>query len=109
MPFVDDLIDAGIDILSPVQPNTRNMDHEYLKTKYGKKLSFHGGVDTQNILSQGDPSAIEKEVMRRIRILAKGGGFILSPSHHVQADVPVENIIALRDAVQKHGVYPIYT
>jgi uroporphyrinogen decarboxylase len=73
----------------------------------GDRLSFHGGIDVQQVLPFGTPEEVREEVRHRIRDLAPGGGYIASPSHNVQADVPPENLIAMRDAVEEFGYYPI--
>lgn len=105
--LIGDYIEAGVDILNCVQPNAGNMDHRRIKEKYGKILSFHGGVDVQYVMPFGTPEEVFSEVKKRIKLLGSGGGFILAPSHNLQHDVPPENIIALRDAVREFGQYPI--
>lgn len=93
-PLIPDLIEAGIDILHPVQPAARGMDHQILKTRYGKILCFWGGVDIQKALI-GTIRDVQKEVNTRIRILGRGGGYVLAPAHNIQPDTPPENIIEL--------------
>ncbi|MEM2180989.1 MAG: uroporphyrinogen decarboxylase family protein [Nitrososphaeria archaeon] len=104
-PFISDFIDAGIDVLNPVQPLAKGMDTKILKEKYGDKICFHGGIDTQRVLPYGTPLEVRKEVKRRIRDLAPNGGYILAPSHNIQVDTSPENIIALYKAAQKYGKY----
>ena len=99
--IIDDLIEIGVDILNPIQPKAKNMDGASLKTLYGKKVAFHGGVDTQDILPHGQPSEIRQEVQRLIRVLGRSGGYILAPAHSIQPDVPVDNILALYDETKR--------
>ena len=95
--LVPDLIDTGIDILNPIQPGAKGMDPEVLKRKYGDKLSFSGGFDIQNVLPHGTPEEVRAEAVRLARILGKDGGYIASAAHAVQADTPVENVLAMVD------------
>ncbi len=106
-PFMKDWADMGLDILDPIQPLARNMDTAAIKAEVGDRLSFHGGIDVQQVLPFGTPDEVREEVRQRIHDLAPGGGYIASPSHNVQADVPPENLIAMRDAVEEFGYYPI--
>jgi uroporphyrinogen decarboxylase len=106
-PLIEDYIRAGIDILNPVQPNVAEMDHARLKREFGNRLAFHGGIDVQGTMPFGTPGDVAAEVRQRLRDLAPGGGYILAPSHNLQADVPPENVVALRDAVHEYGEYPI--
>lgn len=96
--LLGDIIDMGVDILNPIQPGALEMEPERLKNKYGDKISFWGGIDEQKLLSEGSPAEIYKEVKRVITILGEKGGYILSPSHNIQPDVPVENIAAMYSA-----------
>ena len=91
---IDSLVDIGIDILDPLQFDAKGMDPVLLKTRWGKKLSFHGGVSVQKTLPFGTPGEVRREVSDRIRVLGKGGGYILAPSHAIQGGTPPENIIA---------------
>lgn len=104
--FIPDLIDVGIDVLNPVQPLAIGMDTKNLKEKYGDKICFHGGIDTQKVLPCGTPKEVEEEVIKRIRDLASNGGYILAPSHNIQVDTPPENIIIMYKVAQKYGKYP---
>jgi uroporphyrinogen decarboxylase len=94
---VPELIDCGVDILNPLQPAARGMEPEGLKQEFGNELAFHGGIDIQYLLPLEDPATVRKEVRRRAGILGEGGGYILAPSHNLQADIPVENIVAMYD------------
>jgi len=71
------------------------MDFEELKKTFGLRLTFHGGIDIQELLPHGTAEQVSEEVERAKRILGENGGYILSPAHHIQADTPIENILAL--------------
>lgn len=103
-PLIPDLIEAGVDILHPVQPAARGMDHRALKEKYGRKLCFWGGVDIQSALI-GSHDRVSREVSERIRSLGRAGGYVLAPAHNMQPDTPPENIVALFRAAQEMGRY----
>lgn len=100
-PIIEDLIEAGVDILDPIQPRAKNMEPERLKREFGDRLCFHGGIDIQYLLPYGTPEEVEAEVIRRCRILGRGGGYIAGPAHNVQGDVPVANLMAMVEAVKK--------
>ncbi len=102
--IVDDFIDMGIDVLNPIQPRTKYMTRERLFEEFGGKIAFMGGVDTQVILPYGTPEEVDAEVKDCISKLAGPSGYIIGPAHHVQADVPPENIAAFCNAVKKYGV-----
>jgi uroporphyrinogen decarboxylase len=97
--ILDDFIDIGVDIINPVQVSARGMDPLILKRRYGKRLSFWGGIDTQHILPYVSPREVVVEVQRIIDILGKDGGYVLNPVHNIQPDVPPQNIVALYDAI----------
>ena len=92
---IPDLIEAGLDVLYPVQPKATGMDLLSLKIKYGKALSFYGGVDVQHLLPYGGPDEIKEEAKRLYDLFKNDGGYILSTSHVVMEDVPPENFFAL--------------
>jgi uroporphyrinogen decarboxylase len=83
------------------------MNSAYLKENFGSMLTFHGGIDIQQVLPFGTKEEIEAEVQTRILDLGLGGGYILAPAHNVQADVKPENILYMIDAVKKFGDYPL--
>jgi uroporphyrinogen decarboxylase len=97
-PIIPDFIDAGLDILNPIQPLAQGMDPVYLKKRYGKDLVFFGGIDVQHLLPYGSPQMIKDEVRRRIDILGKNGGYIVAPAHNIQPDTSVDNILAFFEA-----------
>lgn len=98
MQAVPGLIDMGIDILEAIQFDARGMNPEELKGKYGNKLCFHGGVSVQKTLPFGSAEEVRTETLERIRVLGKNGGYILAPSHTIQAGTPPENIVAFLEA-----------
>lgn len=101
-PFIELFIEAGFDILNPVQINARGMDPGHLKKEYGDRIVFWGGgVDTQKVLSFGTPKDVEKQVMDNCEIFAKNGGFVFNTVHNIQANVPVDNILAMFEALKK--------
>lgn len=106
-PLIGDLIEIGLQILDPVQPLAAGMDSAELKRDFGRWITFHGGVDEQHVLPFGTEADVEAEVRVRLRAFAPGGGYILAPSHYVQADTPPANIVAMCRAAQRFGQYPI--
>lgn len=96
-PLIPDLIDMGVDLLSPIQTTAASMQPESLKSMFGDRLSFHGGIDIIEILPKKKPAEVVQEVKECIRILGKNGGYILASAHHIQSDTPLENIFAMYD------------
>ena len=94
------LIAGGIQVLDPIQPRAAGMQAAGLKADFGAALTFHGGIDIQQVLPFGTPEQVEAEVNARLAELAPGGGYILAPSHFVQADTPPHNILAMCQAAQ---------
>jgi len=106
--FINDFIDAGFDILNPVQTSAANMDPTELKRDFGDRITFWGGgIDTQKTLPFGAPDDIRREVRERLRIFGPGGGFVFNTIHNVQPMSPVENVLALYETVREYGEYPI--
>ena len=100
MEFIPDLIEIGVDVLTPVQVAADGMDTALLKKRFGKRLSFWGGgCDTQRVLAWGTPEEVRAEVRRRIRDLAPGGGFVFNTVHNILPEVPPRNIEARFEAV----------
>lgn len=93
--MIPDFIEMGVDILNPVQTSARGMNPGELKREFGKYLSFHGSGDIQRILRFGTPEKVRKKVRFLIKLLGQQGGFILAPSHNLQPDIPIDNIIAM--------------
>jgi hypothetical protein len=101
-PFLNSFIDAGFDIINPVQINAKGMDPQHLKDTYGDRITFWGGgVDTQKVLSFGTPEDVKKQVWRQCEILSKNGGFVFNTVHNTQANVPTENIVSMIDTLHK--------
>ncbi len=100
--FYSSFIEAGFDIINPVQCSATGMDPEHLKKTYGDRLVFWGGgVDTQKTLPFGTPDEVRAEVLERCRIFSPGGGFVFNAIHNVQARTPTANMVALLDAVKE--------
>ncbi|MCG8307500.1 MAG: hypothetical protein MI975_08920 [Cytophagales bacterium] len=99
-PLIPDFIEVGLDILNPIQPLAAEMDPQKLKNEFGKDLIFFGGICVQELLPHGTPETIKEEVTKRAEILGKNGGYIVAPAHNIQEDTPVENILALFEAVE---------
>jgi len=104
MEIVDGLIDMGIDVLQALQFSAKGMDPALLKERFGDRLCFEGGASVQTTLPFGSVADVQEEVQRLIRVLGKGGGYILGPSHAIQAGTPPENIVALFDTAASY--YP---
>ncbi len=103
---IPDLIEAGIDILNPVQVSAAGMHSAELKREFGRDLSFWGGaVDAQNVLQQGGVQAVKDDARRRIDDLAPGGGFVFAPIHNIQQDVPPANVVAMWQTLHAYGGY----
>jgi uroporphyrinogen decarboxylase len=90
--ILDDMTEIGLDVLNPIQP--LSMDPVYIKRRYGKRLTLFGAIDVQQLLPFGSPGEIKKAVRDAKAVLGEGGGYILSPAHHIQSDTSLENIQA---------------
>ena len=100
--FMRSFIDCGFDIINPVQCSAAHMEADHLKREYGADLVFWGGgVDTQNTLPFGTVEEVRAEVLERCEIFGRGGGFVFNTIHNVQAGTPIENIVAVVDAVNE--------
>jgi len=95
---IDDLIDIGIDILNPLQPECNNL--KMINDKYKSKLSFWGGIGVQSVMPHGNPDEVRARVKETINILGKEGGYLIAPAHILDPSVPWENVIAFIDAVR---------
>ncbi|MBP6964939.1 MAG: methyltransferase [Armatimonadetes bacterium] len=99
--LIPDFIDAGFDILNPVQVSAADMDARSLKSRFGDRITFWGGsVDTQQTLPFGTPDQVRAEVRERIEVFGRGGGFVFNAIHNIQARTPVENLLAMFDVVR---------
>ncbi len=103
--LLEDMIDAGVEILNPVQTSAAEMDLATLKKEFGSEIVFHGAIDVQTVLPRGKPQDVRDEVKRVLDVLAPGGGYVLAPSHNIQGDTPPENIVAMFEAALEYGVY----
>ena len=107
-PLIPDFIDIGVDILNPIQTSTGSIsDLPKLKEQYGKNIVFCGGIDSHRILPFGTVAEVREEVRRVIQTLGPGGGYMLGAVHTVMNDVPPENVLAMVDAVEEFGHYPL--
>ena len=107
-PLIEDFIEIGVDILNPIQTSAGSMaDLPGLKKRYGSEIVFCGAVDTHQILPHGTPEQVRQEVRRVIEILGPGGGYMVSSVHTIMNDVPPENIVAMVEAVEEFGNYPL--
>ncbi|MGD8473610.1 MAG: uroporphyrinogen decarboxylase family protein [Anaerolineae bacterium] len=106
--IVDDLIEIGVDILNPIQTVVTGFEDTYaLKEEFGDRVCFHGGIDVQQVLPKASVADVRHEVARRIHDLGRDGGYILAPCHNINVDIPVENVVALFEAAQEFGHYPL--
>jgi uroporphyrinogen-III decarboxylase len=103
VPLIPSIIEAGIDILNPIQNSAVGMDPQILKDKFGGKLTFWGGgVDTQHTLPFGTSQEVYDQVTERIGVYNKSGGFVFNPIHNTQSKVPVENFLAMIEAIKRY-------
>ncbi len=102
--FIPDFIQAGFDILNPVQPLAKGMEPQALKAEFGGAMAFLGGVDVQQTM-RGPVEGVRAEVRQRIDELGPGGGYILAPSHNFGDDIPLENILAFFQTAHEYGAY----
>ncbi|MHB8277263.1 MAG: uroporphyrinogen decarboxylase family protein [Candidatus Humimicrobiaceae bacterium] len=107
LPFMEDLIEIGVDIINPVQVTAKGMDTRVLKEKYGDKISFWGGIDTQNVLPFGNVEDVRNEVEKRIFDLGRNGGYVLGAVHNIQPKVKPENILTMFSYAKEFGKYPL--
>ena len=99
--LLEDLIDAGLDMANPIQITCKGMDACSLKSKYGSRFTFWGGgCDTRDVLPRAIPKDVAKHVKEQISILNRGGGFVFQQVHNIMADVPIENVLAMFEAVR---------
>jgi hypothetical protein len=100
--FIEPLIEAGFDILNPVQCSATGMEPKHLKDSFGDRITFWGGgVDTQKTLPFGTPAEVRAQVLERCEVLGRDGGFVFNSIHNIQAGTPVDNVVAMLDAVRE--------
>lgn len=104
---IEDIIEIGVDVLNPIQTSAVGMETHILKEKYGDRLVFHGAIDVQQVLPASTPAEVRYDVAKRIHDLGRGGGYILSPCHNIGSDVAPENMMAMFEAAQTYGRYPL--
>ena len=105
--FIPDLIETGFDVLNPIEAHLVGMDPVGLKRDFGNDMTFQGGVDIKNVLTQGSIADVRKEVRLRIEQMGKDGGYILAPAHNFGNDIPLENMLAFFQAGHELGFYPL--
>jgi uroporphyrinogen decarboxylase len=104
-PLVGEMVARGLQILQSLQPEAMVGDYASLKSTYGRRLAFQGGISIQQTLPRGTPKQVREEVRQRIETLAPAGGYILCTAHNIQADCPLENVTALFCAYREFGRY----
>jgi len=102
-PLIAEFIECGLDILNPLQPEAAGMDYTRIKSEFGDRIAFHGGISIQKTLPYGTVDDVRNEVKDRAVTLAPGGGFIFCTAHNIQTDTPIENIEALFEAYRELG------
>jgi uroporphyrinogen decarboxylase len=100
---IPDLIDAGVEVLNPVQPEC--IDPASVKKEFGDQLSFFGTISLQKTMPFGTPDDVRKEVKLRMETIGWNGGLLLAPSHVLQPDTPWDNVVAFFEAVEEFGYY----
>jgi uroporphyrinogen decarboxylase len=103
MDMIPDLIDAGVEILNPIQTSAKGMDTQRMKKEFGNDLCFWGGVDVQQVLTTGTAEEVKRETRRVIEDLSPGGGYLFAPSHDIQVMTPLDNVTAMLDIVLELG------
>ena len=103
--LIPDFVDAGLDVLQSLQPAVRGMDHDRIKQEFGRDLAFQGGMSVQTTLPRGTADEVRGQVKRLFETMKPEGGFIAGTSHKIQADTPVENVLALIEAYHQFGAY----
>lgn len=93
--LIPDLIEMGVDLLNPIQPDSPGMECARLKRDFGDKISFHGGIDIIKTLPRGTVEEVRQEVQERVQVLGENGGYVMCSSHHIQSDTPLENILEM--------------
>ncbi len=106
-PLIPLMIEAGLDGLHAVQPSCRGMDLQTLKERYGRRVLFNGAIDSQHVLIEGTPDSVRQAVRQVIAIMAPGGGYVAGASHdYLLEETPVDNVVAMFDAIREFGQYP---
>lgn len=109
VPILDDLIEAGVDIINPIQTVVSGLeDTAALKADFGDRITFHAAIDVQLVMPNYTAEELRYEVAKRVHDLGPGGGYILAPCHNINIDIPIENVLAVFDAAQEFGAYPLH-
>ncbi len=103
--IIPDMIEAGVDVLNPIQWRCKGMDRDVIKQRFGRRVALHGGVDNQQTLAFGTVGDVVEEVTYNVRVLGEGGGYVLAPCHNIQAVSPPENVVAMYDTAYELGWY----
>jgi uroporphyrinogen decarboxylase len=102
--YLDDFLEMGIDALNPIQVSAKGMDPVKIKARIGDRITLWGAINIYDLVS-GSPREIKEMVKQRIDQLGKGGGYVLSATHNILADVPPANLVAMLEAAREHGSY----
>lgn len=100
--IIDDFIEIGLDCLQTIQPQAVGMDPTQLKKDFGDKLCFHGAIDVQGGLQKATPSEVRQMVRDRVAVMGKDGGYICAPSHNIQPDTPIQNVLAMYETISEY-------
>jgi uroporphyrinogen-III decarboxylase len=105
-PLIPSMIAAGLDGLHALQPGCRGMDLARLKANYGKRILLNGGIDSHHVLIDGPPDFVRQKTRETLAIMAPGGGYVAGASHdYILEETPVENVLAMFEAVEEFGNY----
>ncbi|NQU41880.1 methyltransferase, partial [bacterium] len=99
-PLIPHLIEAGVDILDPIQVSAEGMGTEDLKREFGHEIVFHGGIDTQHVLPRGSVEEVESHVKETMGTLGDSGGYVFAPSQILGPDIPVENVLSMYETAK---------
>ncbi|MBI2298349.1 MAG: hypothetical protein HYU66_05250 [Armatimonadetes bacterium] len=103
--FIPDLIDMGYDVLDTLQPEADGMEPASLKKDFGAKLAFHGMISTAGAVAYGIVDDVKREVAERLETMMPGGGYLLAPTHALQSNSPIENVVAMYETARDVGRY----
>jgi uroporphyrinogen decarboxylase len=104
--IMEDFVQMGLDCLQTIQPRAKGMDPDDLKAHFRGRLAFHGAIDVQGGLQAATPDGVRDMVRRRIRVMGEGGGYICAPSHNIQPDTPIENVLAMYETIHGRRLAP---
>ena len=103
--LLDDIREIGFEVFNPVQPGVPGHLPQDMKFRFGDKFSFWGAIDQQELLPKGSDDELDRDIIEKIKILGKGGGYMISPAHIIQNDVAPERVLKFIELCQKHGKY----